>query len=143
MPVLVLTFAKIIFMVVLWIFLLLALRTVTREIRLSASQSDAAPDLLRRKAELRVVQPKERKGTRVTLTHGMTIGRDPQSGLHLPDDYVSGTHARIVARGDDFFVEDAGSRNGTYVNHKRINTPALIRRGDSVQIGRTVLEVMK
>ena len=43
------------------------------------------------------------------------IGRGPDAAIRLDDDYVSTRHARIAASGDQWFVEDLGSTNGTYV----------------------------
>jgi pSer/pThr/pTyr-binding forkhead associated (FHA) protein len=40
-------------------------------------------------------------------------------------------------------VEDLGSTNGTYVNSKRLTSPVSLRRGDRVQVGRTVLELTR
>lgn len=144
MPVAVLTLAKVAFLVVLFGFIAWTLRVIVRELRESTETADASPDLtLARHAELEVLEPPEHRGTRIPLVHGLTIGRSDASHLQLDDGYVSNTHATIAARGDDFFVTDAGSSNGTYVNRRRITEPTLIRRGDTLQIGRTVLEVVK
>ncbi|MCC7078554.1 MAG: FHA domain-containing protein [Acidimicrobiia bacterium] len=144
MPAAVLTLAKVAFLVVLFAFIAWSLRVVIRELRESAEGAGAAPDLtLARPAELEVKEPPEHRGTRIPLVHGLTIGRSDAANLQLDDAYVSGTHAVITARGDDFFVTDESSSNGTYVNRRRIGGATLLRRGDTVQIGRTVLEVVK
>lgn len=144
MPVAVLTIAKVAFLIVLFVFVAWSLRVITRELRESTEGAGAAPDLtLARPSELVVVEPAQHRGTRIPLVHGMTIGRSDDANLQLDDGYVSGVHALISARGDDFFVSDEGSSNGTYVNRRRIGQPTLLRRGDTLQIGRTVLEVVK
>ena len=62
----------------------------------------------------------------------------------LPDDgFVSTVHARVFRRGDEVFVEDLGSRNGTFLNGDRVATPTRLRRGDRVQFGQTVAEVTR
>ena len=62
----------------------------------------------------------------------------------LPDDnYVSTVHARLFRRGSDVFVEDLGSRNGSYVNGMQVTSPTRLRRGDRVQFGQTVGEVVR
>ena len=48
---------------------------------------------------------------------------------------------RVFADGDGYKVEDLGSTNGTYVNGRRISVPTPAGRGDTVQIGKTILEV--
>jgi pSer/pThr/pTyr-binding forkhead associated (FHA) protein len=61
----------------------------------------------------------------------------------LPDDtYVSQLHARVFQRSGETYVEDLGSTNGTYVNGHRVSAPTPVRRGDSLQVGSTVLEVV-
>lgn len=144
MPPLVLTLAKLGFLAVLYVFLAWALRLAVREIRDTTEPTGAAPErVTTRPPELEVIEPREHKGTRIPLAHDMTIGRGENCNLQLDDGYVSTVHAVVAARGDDFFVTDNGSTNGTYVNRRRITEPTLIRRGDTVQIGRTVMEVTK
>lgn len=144
MSVFVLTLAKIAFLVLLYLFLLWALRTVVREVRGTAEPAGASPDVaLHRPPQMRVVEPREIQGTLIPLAPDLTFGRSDNCGVTLADTYASSMHARVVARGDDFFIEDAGSRNGTFVNRRQITGPTLIRRGDTVQIGRTVMEVVK
>lgn len=65
----------------------------------------------------------------------MTIGRDPESSIFLNDVTVSRSHAVLYVENNDVRVEDAGSLNGTYVNDA-IVTDAVLKSGDSVQIGR-------
>jgi FHA domain len=77
-------------------------------------------------------------GTELELHGWLTIGRAPGSDLPLDDGFVSTTHARIVPRGQHFFVEDLGSTNGTFVNEKRV-TEAQLRSAARVRIGETVL----
>jgi hypothetical protein len=142
-PALILTLLKVGFLAVLFLFIVWVLRVALRELRESVEPANARADALAKPAELQVIEPREHRGTRIPLVHGMTIGRDPDCNLQLDDGYVSTQHARIVTRGDDFFVEDAGSTNGTFVNRRRVAEPTLVRRGDTVQIGRTVMEVVR
>jgi pSer/pThr/pTyr-binding forkhead associated (FHA) protein len=142
--VLVLTVGKIAFLVGLYLFVAWCLRTVAKELRETTEPAGAGPDLaLAAHPQFAIVEPRHLRGQRIALAHNMTIGRGEGCTLRLDDSYASGVHARVMARGDDFFVEDAGSTNGTYVNRRRVTHPKLIRRGDTVQIGRTVLEVVK
>jgi pSer/pThr/pTyr-binding forkhead associated (FHA) protein len=64
-----------------------------------------------------------------------TIGRNTTSDVFLDDITVSRTHATIERRtGSSFFVKDAGSLNGTYVNGEQVDETKLAS-GDEVQIG--------
>ncbi|HEX3691887.1 MAG TPA: FHA domain-containing protein [Solirubrobacteraceae bacterium] len=65
----------------------------------------------------------------------MTIGRRPDCDVFLDDVTVSRDHARLVRRGDAWYLDDCGSLNGTYVNRSRIESQRLAE-GDEVQIGK-------
>jgi DNA-binding NtrC family response regulator len=60
--------------------------------------------------------------------------------VRLPGKWLSTQHARIRAVGADFLVEDAGSRNGTFVNGQRV-TSHVLREGDVVEAGRVFVAV--
>jgi hypothetical protein len=65
----------------------------------------------------------------------LTVGRRPDSDIFLDDVTVSRDHAILVRRGDDYFLDDCGSLNGTYVNRRRIESHHL-SDGDELQIGK-------
>ena len=65
----------------------------------------------------------------------LTVGRRPDSDVFLDDVTVSRDHAVIVHRGSDYYLDDCGSLNGTYVNRKRIESHRLTD-GDELQIGK-------
>jgi hypothetical protein len=93
---------------------------------------------------LRVVEPAERAGQSYPLDGGgeLVLGRTTGSDVALPgDSFVSSRHARVFRRGGEVWVEDLGSTNGTFVNSARISAPTVLRPGDRLQVGRTVLEV--
>jgi len=69
----------------------------------------------------------------------MTIGRDQECTITLPDASVSRLHAQIVRQPAGFFVADLHSSNGAYLNGKRLNAPGLIQPGDTLRIGEIVL----
>ena len=70
-----------------------------------------------------------------------TIGRAHSNDVVLYDRRVSARHAVIEPSPDGPVIRDLGSSNGTYVNGRRITTPTSVTRGDTVQIGKTILEV--
>jgi pSer/pThr/pTyr-binding forkhead associated (FHA) protein len=65
----------------------------------------------------------------------MTVGRRPDSDVFLDDVTVSRDHALIVQRGGDYYLDDCGSLNGTYVNRERIESHRLVD-GDELQVGK-------
>ena len=68
-----------------------------------------------------------------------TIGRRPNNVIHMDNLAVSGEHAVVVKKGNDFYVEDLGSTNGTTVNGQEIKNH-LLRHGDVVEIGKYQLK---
>jgi hypothetical protein len=65
----------------------------------------------------------------------MSIGRRPDSEVFLDDITVSRDHALLIHRGEDWYLDDCGSLNGTYVNRSRIESHRL-QEGDEVQVGK-------
>lgn len=65
----------------------------------------------------------------------LTVGRRPESDIFLDDVTVSRDHAILVRRSEDFYLDDLGSLNGTYVNRTRIESQRL-SHGDELQIGK-------
>jgi pSer/pThr/pTyr-binding forkhead associated (FHA) protein len=64
-----------------------------------------------------------------------TIGRTPSSDLVVDDRSVSAVHALIENLGGTWFVEDLGSRNGTFVGGQRISGRRSIRPGEEFRLG--------
>ncbi len=72
---------------------------------------------------------------RFRLENGETIiGRHPDCHVVVDAGAVSRYHAKIVQRSDEFYVEDSGSRNGTFLNGQLLTGPELLREGDRVRI---------
>ena len=69
-----------------------------------------------------------------------TIGRE--GTLVINDEFASSKHARLwVARGL-WYVEDLHSTNGTWLNGRRIHAAQLLKRGDKIKVGHTVITVL-
>lgn len=67
------------------------------------------------------------------------IGRDPKSDVVLDDPSISYFHAQLVRQGNDAYLRDLGSRNGTYVNGQLISVPHRLAHGDKIKLGETSL----
>ena len=81
-------------------------------------------------------------GTRITLgSQPVLIGRADDSTLVLTDDYASTRHARLSQRGSEWYVEDLGSTNGTYLDRAKVTTAVRVPIGVPVRIGKTAIEL--
>ncbi|MFZ5832054.1 MAG: SpoIIE family protein phosphatase [Planctomycetota bacterium] len=64
----------------------------------------------------------------------LVMGRHPDCDIVLESGAVSRQHARVVREGEDFYIEDLKSRNGTYVNGEPIADRRLLKENDEVMI---------
>jgi len=77
-----------------------------------------------------------RQGDRFTVTaEGLLVGRDLSCTVRIDDAGVSREHARVFLHNASIWVQDAGSRNGVYVNGKRILRPKTVSPGDDIRVG--------
>lgn len=89
-----------------------------------------------RESAMLVLQRGAEAGRRWPLdrTRPLTIGRDDQCDIVLPDRQVSRHHARIMWMGSFFQVEDLQSKNGTHVNGQETSGPTALQDGDEIQV---------
>lgn len=74
----------------------------------------------------------------------LSIGRNSECDIHLPDPKVSGLHALISKQGRHFFIEDAASTNGLEINGEPRQFSTKLHLGDEISIiKRYVLTVVK
>lgn len=71
----------------------------------------------------------------------ITIGRAPDCGLCINDDYTSNYHARLIPSSSGWFVEDTGSTNGTKLDGNNLSGQQPVRPGQLIQIGTNVMEL--
>lgn len=84
------------------------------------------------------------RGTTLPLgTSAVLIGRAPSCTLVLDDDYSSSRHARIFPQADQWWVEDLGSTNGTFLGDQRVDRPTPVQPGMQVRVGQSVLELQR
>lgn len=136
MPVIILVALKVIFIAYLYLFVWQIAKAVLASVGTGRSPTRARPG-----AGLTVVRSETRAGESVEVRDSVVIGRDEGADLMVDDAYASEFHARVTNQSGSLSLLDLGSTNGTYVNGRRVTSPQELNRGDSVQIGTTVLEV--
>jgi pSer/pThr/pTyr-binding forkhead associated (FHA) protein len=143
---------KVAFLVLLYGFIVLVVRTATKDIGGAPQESIVlgAADAAAMRAELGVkpgsflvvASPDLEPGSTVEVKSSTTVGRDLGSGIRLErDEFVSARHARIEPRTDGVWIDDLGSTNGTFVNGARVTSARALRSGDVVRIGETELRL--
>jgi hypothetical protein len=122
----------------LYLFLLVVMRTAARGLR-GAPRAAPVPASL----QLVVVEPGDthlRAGQAIEVADGATLGRQ-QAEVTLADPAVSAEHARIRRIGRAWVVSDLGSTNGTRVNDARVNGEMPLAHGDVLTLGNVRLQV--
>jgi pSer/pThr/pTyr-binding forkhead associated (FHA) protein len=143
---------KIAFLVLLYGFILVVMRSATKgmtqapqeSIVLGAAEANAlrAEHGLRPARLLVLESPELGKGRTLEVAAPTIVGRDAASGIRLEhDEFASARHARIEPRPDGAWVDDLGSTNGTFVNGAKLKRAQLAKVGDVIRIGSTELQV--
>lgn len=82
------------------------------------------------------------KGTTLPLGEtSILIGRAPTCTVVIEDDFLSARHCRIFPENGQWFVEDLGSTNGTFLGNQKIEDPVPFSLGERVRIGANTLEL--
>jgi pSer/pThr/pTyr-binding forkhead associated (FHA) protein len=121
-----------------WV-LLNVLRAVRREMAMRLESG--AQEVAIVPGRLRVTNPgassRLRFGEVINLRTETNLGAEADNAVILSDPYVSGHHARLRWDGVGWWIEDLGSRNGTFVNQSRVPpyTPQPVPTGAAIQVG--------
>jgi hypothetical protein len=141
---------KVLFLVLLYLFIWRIVRSAARDVRLpqesfilrpgggQAAGLTAPPSI--QTGRLVVIKSSAiQEGTTFELdSAALTIGRGGQNDVPLEDDeFASARHARFEPRRDGVWVQDRGSTNGTFVNGAQLDRPRRLTPGDVVRVGET------
>ncbi|AFR46704.1 MULTISPECIES: FHA domain-containing protein FhaB/FipA [Gordonia] len=149
---LVLQLTRIGFLLLLWLFVFAVIRTLRADIATAGglriprysggSEKRRRSGGVRGSARYLVVTHGALANTRISLgQQPVLLGRADDSTLVLTDDYASERHARLSRRGDDWYVEDLGSTNGTYLDRSKVTTAVKVPLNTPIRIGKTVIEL--
>ncbi|MBX9244290.1 FHA domain-containing protein [Actinotalea ferrariae] len=157
------------YLVLLWVFVLAAIgvlrrdlygtRIVNRVLRRGGQSAPAAPrpappvategrsqpfpkrEVMPRRL---VVTAGPLRGTTLPLgSSAILIGRAPSCTLVLDDDYSSQRHARVFPQDGEWYVEDLGSTNGTFLGREKVEQPTAVRAGAQIKVGQSILELQR
>lgn len=135
MPDVILTLLRIIFLGLVYLFVWQVARAIGSHLGISFKRER------REGRRLLMVRSETQQGLEVEVTDATVLGRSDEADVLLDDPYASEFHMRLLAQENGLVLHDLGSTNGTYVNGRRVTAPTTLRRGDSVQVGKTVMEV--
>jgi pSer/pThr/pTyr-binding forkhead associated (FHA) protein len=135
---------KILFLLLLYLFIWRIVRTAGRDLRLPQESFVLTPQqasgLLGKGQEPKTGRLRFPDGqVQVLDSRSLTVGRSGENDIALTDDFASARHARIEPRRDGVWVSDAGSTNGTYVNGAKLAKPHRLKPGDVIRVGSTDL----
>jgi len=71
------------------------------------------------------------------------IGRDSRSDIGIAGSFASARHARIYSREGQYWLEDLGSTNGTFLNGVQVNQPIVLADGDRIRIGEVTFQFVR
>jgi pSer/pThr/pTyr-binding forkhead associated (FHA) protein len=130
---------RILFIVLIYLFLMQVVMAITRDLRKTEASgqglgNNGSPVL----GHLIVVDSGPSNilpGTRFDLEPQTTIGRGPTNTIQITDNFISSEHTRLWLRNGIWYVQDAGSVNGTYVNNQPAREALPAKPGDLVRVG--------
>jgi pSer/pThr/pTyr-binding forkhead associated (FHA) protein len=156
-----LTLIKLGFLALLWMFVLAVLSVIRSDlfgakVDSRAVAASSAPANNRPPKAVKASKKKRGAPGTVTIADGpqagvgatlgeepVVIGRGSDCQIRLDDDYSSTRHARLFQSEGQWWVEDLGSTNGTYLDGQRVTRPVPAEIGGSIRIGRTTLNIAK
>lgn len=135
MPDVILALLRIIFLGLVYLFVWQVARAIGSHLGISVRR--------KRKEGSRVlfVRSESQQGEEFEVTDVVVMGRSSEADFVLEDPYASEFHLRLVSQEGGLTLHDLGSTNGTYVNGRRVSAPTQLRQGDTIQVGKTVMEI--
>ena len=151
MPPIVLTGLQVLLLVLLYVFVARAIRTVVRDVVAPPQLFSTAPEAGGQRTSAEAAEPTElvvhlpqgRPRVIPLDSHDVTFGRAETSTVVLADQFVSDAHARVYWADGAWLVTDLGSTNGTYVNQRKVTAPQILAPGDQIGIGKTTVQVRR
>lgn len=135
MPDIILALLRLIFLGLIYLFVWQVARGIATHLGIHAQRRR------RRGTKVVLVRSESQAGLDFTVTDAAVVGRSDEADVVIDDPYASEFHLRLVSSENGLTLHDLGSTNGTYLNGRRVTAPTELRRGDAVQVGKTVMEI--
>jgi hypothetical protein len=126
------------FLALLYLFLWGVVRALMRDLRAASREHGAELGRLIVTASPAGAPP---VGAVFSLDAVTALGRDVNNSIVIDDPFVSAEHAVLTFRGRTWYVEDAGSTNGTFVNGAPVEGATPLGFGDEIQVGQVRLRL--
>ena len=127
----------------LYAFLGAVIWTVWRDLRATAERASKGVRPLGRLVVEDGGGSELRQGESFILYTVTAIGRDLSNTVVITDPAISSSHSLLSFREGQWWIEDLGSRNGTFVNGTRVTRPVVVSPGDLIGIGRVQMRLMQ
>jgi pSer/pThr/pTyr-binding forkhead associated (FHA) protein len=135
MPDVILALLRIIFLGLVYLFVWQVARAIGSHLGISVRRKR------REGSRVLFVRSESQQGQEFEVGDVVVLGRSEETDVVLDDPYASEFHLRLVSQENGMMLHDLGSTNGTYVNGRRVSAPTEMKRGDTIQVGKTVMEV--
>lgn len=130
---------RLLFIVLLYLFLMQVVIAITRDLKVTAASAASDNKAIPVLGHMVVIDGSNvlPPGSSLNLEPETSIGRGPANTIQLTDTFISGVHTQMRFHNGFWYVTDANSRNGTYVNNQKLEPgkPMPARPGDIVQVG--------
>lgn len=123
---------RLLFLVLLYLFLARLMRALLRDLRAAAREPSDRPGRL---VVLESPGGEPAVGRAFGLDVITPLGRDVNNAIVIDDPFASADHAVLTYRGRSWYLEDLDSTNGSFINGQRIEGVAALGFGDEIQIG--------
>ena len=129
---------RLLFLALLYVVLYRIVRTLIRDLRAASREPGTT---LGRLVVVESPSGEPAVGRSFDLDAITTLGRDVNNAIVIEDPFASTEHAVLTYRGRSWYVEDAGSTNGTYLNGRPIAAVSALGFGDELGIGQVRLRL--
>ena len=138
---------RLLFIVLLYLFLMQVVFAIYRDLKVTAARGgveNKPPPVYGHLVVIdgsTVFQP----GTSFELQPETTIGRGPTNTIQIAENYISGVHTRLRYQNGNWYIMDARSSNGTYLNNKKLEAgkPFVAPPGATVQVGPILFQLVQ